>query len=381
MRVIIMEAEDAFIRTLEKSRDELLGRAITNSMPLKTSIVSSLGLYILTWLAIFEGVALFWYILFHFDVIPHDHQNVSPTAFNLLGVVLGFIFALWAQSWLRRFSERADQYLHALGFIETMASHVATALKPKGSDSEEESARKQMISVRIMGSKPHTERVSMIRIIHEIRVLLLVLARAVTYLFLNDPHMGHPIYHSMEALSLPASLVVELQGRSRVYSSHRGTLLNKELNVIHRILDMIDQRLSTLQDAGAITETAQSSINEKEIAKLREHLGFVWRHRVLRSYEYYRTYIVISLCIVFVFFPVFLWRPYGALIFVIYPMMMFILSGSVLISRWLGDPFEGDNVYTRFDYELYHARTRVDVDVAFEVHYPMGDLVSSARFR
>jgi hypothetical protein len=176
----------------------------------------------------------------------------------------------------------------------------------------------------------------------------------------------------MEALSLPPYLEAELNTRIKVLSIDGSSLLFIEINVIHHLLSMITHRLSALQNAMAITASAQSSVTDSDVKGLKGHLGFVWRDRVLRSYEYYKTYIVISLCLVFVFFPVFLWKPYGALIFVIYPMMMFILSGSVLISRWLGDPFEGDNVYVRFDYENYHAKTRLDIDVAFEGQYPMG---------
>jgi hypothetical protein len=359
------------------ARSQLLDQPITLGVTAQRSLWTSLGLYVFSWFCVFELVALGWGILFWTNVIPPNHQIVSPMALNLMGIVLGFIFGLWAQSWLRRFTERGDQYLVALQLVESTATHIADVLHPNGSGDEEAvddqplphwGGRERHGKSRLIVVKnPKT-----MTIIHELRILLMVLARAITYLFLFDPHMATPQWHRLDALCLTPGLRAELMSRLNGHKSFdQQTLRFVELDVSKYLLSMLQGRLAMLCHIGAITKSERVSINEKGIARIWTHLDSVWRHRVLRGYEYYRYYIAVSLIIVFLAFPAFLWHPYGNLMFVIYPIMMFILSGGILVSRWLGDPFEGDTAYTRFDFELYHSDTRRNIKQAFDQHFDM----------
>lgn len=296
-------------------------------------LTSSLPFYIFKWLILFEINAGIWTLLFEYGVLsePGDKVLIFSTSLDLIGFALGLIYWMWVGQGRERMFYKAKLYEMLLGAAENLALRVVQLL-PKD-------IATVLVESFKTGKKTPSDKMVVYRMIEEVQVLLCASAQSFTFVMLNDPiNMSKPKAHGVADLTLPASLRAEL-------SSYTP---RDELEISQKLGVMIEERIKQLQSWGVMEKDSGAVFND--VVAISKELMTVRVSREEQSYEYVNLFMVSALSIVLFFFPYVIWPHAHLFTLLVYPVLMFIVTGLPLTIEWYGDPFEGRPGDNAIDY-------------------------------
>lgn len=324
---------------------------------LKRLLCSSLPFYIFKWLIVFEINAGLWVLLLEFGVFsePGEKVLIFSTSLDLIGFALGLIYWLWVGQGRDRMFYKAKLYELLLAAAESLARRIVQLLP------------KDIATVLVENSKqckPDTQqkqpkdRTIVYAMIEEVQVLLCASAQAFTFVMLDDPiNMKKPKKHGVSDLHLTTALRDEL-------SSYTPS---DELEMAESVGIMIEERIKQLQYWGVMEHDSSGVFNDVEA--ISKELRTVRVSREEQSYEYVNLFMISALAVVLFFFPYIIWPHAHLYTLLVYPVLMFIITGLPLTIDWYGDPFEGRAGDNAIDYRSKEKNTCNRIYESFQRYF------------
>lgn len=323
-----------FIGTGDSSNEGVrlsVGRLLTSTLPF----------YILRFVLFYVIVAGVWVLLLETVIKDaEDHAPVVETSYGLIVFSLSFIYWLWIREGLSRMSKKPQIYEDLLAGAESFARALI-----------------QLLPCDIT-EKCKTGAKSACYTIEEIRMLLCAAITSFTFVMLNDPsNMKHPKKHTVCDLSLTEVL-------SQKLSSYEP---EDELEISHYIIDMIEDRVKRLRDDKELDSSAASLFEKSQ--SMEEKLRIIRTDREKQSYEFVNLFMLTALALVILFFPYIIWPQARVFTLLLYPLLMFIITGLPIAILWYGDAFEGTPGQNAIDYRHKERRSSLRVYKTFERYF------------
>lgn len=322
-----------FVNTEDRSNEGVrlsIGKLLTSTLPF----------YILRFILLYLLIAGIWIVLLQ-NVIndAEKHAPVFVTAFGLISFALSFIYWLWIQEGLNRMFKKPEIYEKLLSHAESLGRNIV-----------------QMLNYDVV-QKNVTDPTQVCRIIEEIRMLICADIRSFTFVMLNDPaNMKNPKKHTVRDLYLTK----ELQNELCNYNPE------DELEISHYIGDMIEDRIKKLRIRNVIEGSAALFAESLDIDK---DLRAIRTDREKQSYEFVNLFMMTALTIVVIFFPYIIWPNAHVYTLLVYPILMFIITGLPIAILWYGDAFEGIPGQNAIDYKSKENRSSFRVYNVFERYF------------
>lgn len=319
---------------VNKRQGDCVEEIATMRMSWKKFFTSGLLLYVMFWIFIFLLVATVWTALFETGLVKvnDDSLRMYDAVYSIVGISIGVLFWLWITQDMKQFGVKVAFYIKMLKAVDPMSQLLMDVI-PK-----DKYMRDQKVSFTFACQQVETGLQS---IVHEMLILLVALMESTLFVFLNDPiSMKHPHRHTTTDLHLTSVLLQELNE----YCPHT------EMDISNAILKMYESRASDLASSGILTGGNVSGIY-KDNSAFRSLLTEIETHIYTQDYHIYTNFIVASLFFVFLFFPYVLWFHFQLYTLFVYPAAMLVITGVGIISKWMGDPFEGTAGANAIDYE------------------------------
>lgn len=313
-------------------------------------LTSSLPLYVLRWMILYVINAGVWVLLLEEGAInePEERVLIFTTSLDLIGFALGLIYWLWVRQGLERMFKKAEVYESLLAHVESFARRVVQLLPKHIMHKLKVRCEEELRAVCVT--------------IEEMELLLCASIRSFTFVMLNDPiNMKHPKRHSIDDLCLTESLRQEL-------SDYAPT---NELEISQYLSIMIEQRIKQLSDWCVVEGGSSSLFNDAEAVS--KELRSIRTNREKQGYEYINLFMISALSIVLFFFPYLIWPHARLYTLLVYPILMYVITGLPLAIVWYGDPFEGTAGDNAIDYRCKERRSCNRVYDSFERYYRNSD--------
>lgn len=343
-------------------RNYVLDSVIIDDQP-RSSIIklltSSLPFYIFKWLLLYVVNAGLWVLLLQFGVFsdPGEKVLIFSTSLDLIGFALGLIYWMWVSQGRERMFHKAKMYELLLAGAESLARRVVQLL-PKDIVSMVQERRK---TCKHQDSCP-PEPLQVCQTTEEIQMLLCASAASFTFVMLDDPvNMKKPKKHSVQDLNLTLKLRSELESYTP----------SDELEMAQYLGVMIEDRIKLLHSWGVLESGGSNVFNDVEA--ISKELRSVRISREEQSYEYVNLFMISALTIVLFFFPYIIWPHAHLYTLLVYPVLMFIVTGLPLTIDWYGDPFEGTPGDNAIDYESKEKKACNRIYESFERYYGSSD--------
>lgn len=265
---------------------------------------SGLAFWFTLFTVIFEVIGLFWTVLHEYGVIP------NPTAFlSIFGVITfftGFVYYIWVGWYLNGYTDTPTQYAKLLSNIRIVALQLSVIRKDYDSERAE----------------PEWEK------IQEILYSLTFYSYK-----LYNPHDHEKIMHKLISLN------------------PKKSNSDKMIDMTKMLLDSI----TILEKKKQITSAsmrAMAKYIDSVIDVTTEHI--IGEHVV--SPPWFKNHFRISLGLYFsTYIPYQLADSVGWVALIVYPVIMDILVGPVIIRYWLRDPFNVDRPWRGMEIERWRS--------------------------
>lgn len=310
-------------------------------------LTSSLPLYILRYLILFLINAGLWVLLLQTGVLtePEERVLIFSTSFDLIGFALAFIYWAWVRQGLERMFKKATIYESLLAQVESIARRAVQAL-PKAIDSEENRG--------------------VCIIIEQVELLLCAAIQSFTFVMLNDPiNMKHPKSFDVCDLRLSEDMRKELKSYTP----------EDQIELSQYVIVMIEQRIKLLSDWKQLSTNSGALFNAAE--SISKDLRDIRTDREMQSYEYVNVFMISALIVVLFFFPYVIWPHARIYTLIVYPVLMFIITGLPLTIVWYGDPFEGTPGDNAIDYRYKEERSCDRVYESFTRYFKSSGCIGS----
>lgn len=322
---------------------------------------SGFAWYIFYHYLLFLGLAAVWVAIFRlvWDPTEFVDKYYSHVGVGLLSVVVGYIYYNWAGECTTRFERRATYYIEIVEKISNIAATIASVLPSSETLQRRVHAENASLHIRQHDVPREVETRAIVR---DISTLLCALVVAVNSTFVCDARrLSHPARRCIVDLPLTPQLFAEMQHmapdiepafqheyRPRASSCCCGSLEHQRYAQV--ILMVILRRLNQLKHACALDASDLTSINFA-LETYRQHFDSAMAFSDVYMYRLYQSFFFAVLSLYFFIMPLLFWGSFDLWVLLVYPPTILLIGGVFIITRWLGDPFEGDSVYNRLDHE------------------------------
>jgi len=303
----------------------------------------------------FTLVAVLWIVIFKYIWNPTEFVNTyySHIGVGLLTVVVGYIYYNWAGECTARFERTATYYHELTAKVWNIASTISGVL-PKSID-----LHKRVRTENASRKQPKFDEsieIDAKNIVQDIQILLCALESTIEHVFTCDPrHVSDPERKCLYDLALTQQLFREVAdispdiARAHRHAPYACSGHYDQPEYADVLLLVIMRRLHQLKHT-CLIDSADMTTIQFSISEYRTHFDSAMAFLYVYSYRMYQSFFFIVLSVYFLFIPLLQWESFDSRILIVYPPTVFIIAGVFIISRWLGNPFEGNSEHNHIDH-------------------------------